>query len=99
MNERRNQGLYVISSRVGPEKEEASNGDVLLNAEVHDGSTDCRFSCPCGAVEPQHPLKPSYGEDNPIHYLVQYGITSIRMALGRVDVLRRVECRRSYMRL
>ena len=79
--------FYVVSSRVGPEKEETGNGDVSLDAEVHDGSANCRFSCPRGAIEPENPVNSVDGEDNPVHDHLQDGLSGIRVTLGCVNVV------------
>ena len=79
--------FYVVSSRVGAEEEETGNGDVSLHAEVHDGSANCRFPRPSGAIEPENPLNPVEGEDNPVHDHLQDGLSGFGMTLGCVNVV------------
>lgn len=79
--------FYVVSSRVGPEKEETGNGDVSLDAEVHNGSANCRFSCPRSAIEPENPVNSVDGQDNPVHDHLQDGLSGIRVTLGCVNVV------------
>ena len=79
--------FYVVSSRVGAEEEETGNGDVSLDAEVHDGSANCRFPRPSGAIEPENPLNSGDGEDDPVHDHLQDGLSGIRVTLGCVNVV------------
>ena len=79
--------FYVVSSRVGAEEEETGNWDVSLDTEVHDGSANCRFSCPRGAIKPENPLNSGDGEDNPVHDHLQDGLSGIRVTLGCVNVV------------
>ena len=87
MYECSDKGLYVVSSRVGAEEEETGNGDVSLDAEVHDGSANCRFPRPSGAIEPENPLNSGDGEDNPVHDHLQDGLSGFGMTLGCVNVV------------
>ena len=87
MYEGSDKGLYVVSSRVGPEKEETGNGDVSLDAEVHNGSANCRFPRSSGAIEPENPVNSGDGEDNPVHDHLQDGLSGFGMTLGCVNVV------------
>ena len=87
MYECSDKGLYVVSSRVGPEKEETGNRGVSLDAEVRNGSANCRFPRSSGAIEPENPLNSGDGEDNPVHDHLQDGLSGIRVTLGCVNVV------------